>query len=392
MFDCSPVFYANYNSKAKIVVNQGGTSSSKTYSLMQLLFYKAITEPKDLGGNRTIITVVGESIPNLKKGAYRDAETIYAGSKELQQYISFWNKTERIIYFKNGAEMEFTSYENEQGAKNGKRSYLFVNEANGIDWHIFFQLAIRTRNQIFIDYNPTAPFWAHDKLIGTSPETNELSAQVQLIISDHRHNPFLLPDEHYKIENIKDPELHRVYARGLTGNIEGIIYPNWKMISPEDFPEVDGVLGGIDYGYTNDPTALVKICRVGDNIYVKELCYQTGLGAQQLRQILSSFGFNARTPIYSEHDTQMIPQLRAFGFLVLPANKRPGSLSAGIQKLKEFNVFYTSDSYNLREELKRYVWIKNPATGRPTNTPIDQYNHLLDAVRYAVYTHYFREP
>ena len=136
MFETTPVFESNYRSTAKINVNQGGTSSSKTYSIMQLLFYKAVYEPGK------VITVTGESIPNLKKGAYRDSETIYTRSKYLQSQISFWTKSDRIIYFKNGSLIEFVSNLNEQSAKNGKRDYLFCNEANGISWLIFFQLAI----------------------------------------------------------------------------------------------------------------------------------------------------------------------------------------------------------------------------------------------------------
>ena len=134
MFSCTPVFHTNYNSTAKTIVNQGGTASSKTYSIIQLLYLKAITE------KGVIITVVGESIPNLKKGAYRDAETLYNTTQQLRQYISFWNKTDRVIYFKNGSIIEFTSYEDQQSAKNGKRDYLFVNEANGVDYLIYWQL------------------------------------------------------------------------------------------------------------------------------------------------------------------------------------------------------------------------------------------------------------
>ena len=126
-FQCTDVFYANYLARDyDIVINQGGTSSSKTYSIMQLLFLKAITE------RNVVITVTGESIPNLKKGAYRDAESILGRSNVLQHYIRFWNKTDRIIYFKNGSLIEFVSNLTEQSAKNGKRQYLFVNEANGI--------------------------------------------------------------------------------------------------------------------------------------------------------------------------------------------------------------------------------------------------------------------
>jgi phage terminase large subunit len=126
MFDCSPLFYDIFQSTEKVLINQGGTSSSKTYSIMQLLFYKAVTE------QRSVITVVGESLPNLRKGAYRDAENIYADNKYLQSQLKFWNKSERIVYFTNGSLIEFVSFENEQSAKNGKRDYLFVNEANGI--------------------------------------------------------------------------------------------------------------------------------------------------------------------------------------------------------------------------------------------------------------------
>src|SRR5678815_3499006 len=124
------------------------------------------------------------------------------------------NRSDRIVYFKSGWIMEFTSYETEQAAKQGKRQYLFVNEAQGISWMVFWQLAKKTRRVVFIDYNPTAPFWSHEKLIGTTPESNDLSVPVKLIISDHRHNPFLSEAEHARTENIKDPELWKVYARG----------------------------------------------------------------------------------------------------------------------------------------------------------------------------------
>ena len=192
------VFHENFKSTEKILINAGGTSSSKTYSICQLLLLKACSEPN------SVITITGESIPNLKKGAYRDTENIVFNTKGLNEYIDSWNKSDRIIYFKNGSLIEFVSNLDEQSAKNGKRDYLFVNEANGIAYSIFFQLAIRTRKQIYIDYNPSAPFWTHDKLIGTSAESNDLSASVKLIISDHRHNNFLTAEDHYKIENIKD--------------------------------------------------------------------------------------------------------------------------------------------------------------------------------------------
>lgn len=383
-FNTTQVFAANQISKAKIVINQGGTSSSKTYSIMQLLFCRA-TERK------RIITVTGESLPNLRKGAYRDAETIYAQSPDLQNRITMWNKADRVIYFKNGSVIEFTSNSSEQTAKAGKRDILFVNEANGISWTIFWQLAIRTREQIFIDYNPSAPFWAHEKLIGTAADGNDLSATVDLIISDHRHNCFLTPDEHRKIEGIKDKELWAVYARGRTGNLQGLIFPDWRIIPDKDFPWSAPKFAGQDFGYTNDPTAGVRIARIDKNIYLHELCYETALTPTQLKVIYSSEKFTEDDPIYCEHDGDMIRQMKILEMMAIAARKGPGSIKAGILKLKEYNVFYTESSDNIHKERAKYMWMIDPETGKPTNTPIDAFNHLIDATRYGVYTHFYRE-
>ncbi len=384
MFSGTPVFLANQKSKAKVIINQGGTSSSKTYSIVQLLFLFATSQ------KGTVITITGESIPNLKKGAYRDAETIFNNTSILKHYIKDWNKSERIIYFKNGSLIEFVSNLTEQSAKNGKRDYLFVNEANGVAWQIFWQLAIRTRKQIFVDYNPTVPFWAHEKLIGTSPETNDLNATVECIISDHRHNTFLSAEEHAKIEGIKDKDLWSVYARGKTGNLQGLIFPNATRIPNNQFPWDAEFIGGLDFGYTNDPTAGVRIAKIGESIFLHEICYTSGIAPIQMKQIFSVNGFTASTPVYCEHDPDQVAQLRRLQVLALPARKGQGSINAGIIKLKEFKIFYTASSANLHDEKTKYMWKVDPNTGKPTNSPIDQFNHLWDATRYGVYTHWFR--
>jgi phage terminase large subunit len=301
-----------------------------------------------------------------------------------------WNKTDRVISFSNSSIIEFTSNLDSQSAKNGKRDYLFVNEANGIDWSIFWEMAIRTRKQIYIDYNPSAPFWCHDKLIGTTTQSNDLGASVRLIISDHRHNHFLSEDDHAKIEGIKDKYRHRVYARGLTGNLEGLIFPNWKEIPDNQFPDSD-FIGGLDFGYTNDPTAGIKMARIGNNLYVHELCYKSGISANNLKSIFETNGFDGNIPIYCENDPEMISQLRRLGLRALSARKGQGSIKAGIFMLQDLNVFYTASSRNLAEERKRYMWQIDRITGLPTNDPIDSWNHGIDALRYAAFTHYYRQ-
>ncbi len=374
MFDTTPVFAANLQSTAKINVNQGGTSSSKTYSIVQVLYYKAIYEP------RSIITITGESIPNLKKGAYRDAEIIYSKSDFVQYKIASWNKTDRVIYFTNGSIIEFVSNLDEQSAKNGKRDYLFCNEGQGISWAIFFQLAIRTRKQIYIDHNPTAPYWAHEQLIGTDPKSNELSATVQLFISDHRHNPFLSKEDHDKIEGIKDKQLHRVYARGFTGNITGLIFPHWQKIPDEKFFNLlkdEPFFGGLDFGYTNDPTAGVKIIRKGETLFIHELCYTPGIAPKIMKQIFDANGFTGNESIYCEHDPDNIAQLRRLGVRALPARKGQGSINAGIEKVNEYKVFYTASSTNIEIEKGKYKWEVDSITGKSTNTPIDAFNHCF---------------
>jgi phage terminase large subunit len=384
MFDCSPVYYANYNSKEQIVINQGGTDSGKTYAIIQLLFTKITQHDDKINGTDDLVcTIVSESIPNLKKGAYRVAKAILNNTPELRKYIKGINETDRCIYFNNGYVMEFYSCQDEQSAKQGKRQFLFVNEANGVSYPIFWQLAKRTRQQVFIDYNPSAPFWAHEKLIGTSEISNDLSASVRLIISDHRHNPFLTEEEHRRTEGIKDKELWLVYARGKTGNLTGLIFPNWRMIPNDQFPYDAPFVGGLDFGYTNDPTAGVKKVKIGENIYFDEMCYNTGIAPIEIAQIFKTNGFKPNNVVYCDHDPDMIRDLRQHGINAIRAEKGQGSVNSGIVKLKQFNVFYTERSINLHSEKGKYMWEKDPATGKSTNKPIDSFNHLFDACRYS---------
>lgn len=154
------LFWENYMSRKKVVVNQGGTSSGKTWNILDVLFVLAIQQ------KGIVITVVGQDIPNLKKGAYRDAKRIWSESPTYRAWFGKPNESDRIFTAANGSIIEFTSYQDEQDAKSGKRDYLFVNEANGIPYDIYWQLAIRTKYKIFLDYNPNSRFWVHDLLMG----------------------------------------------------------------------------------------------------------------------------------------------------------------------------------------------------------------------------------
>jgi phage terminase large subunit len=246
LFSVLPLYDANLFAQERTVVNQGGTSSGKTYSIMQVLFTLGI---EDAG---SITTVVGQDVPNLKKGAYRDAKTILESSPSLQSWWPYINEGERIIKCINGSIIEFSSFKDAQDAKSGKRHYLFINEANGISYEIYWQLAIRTRKKIFIDYNPSARFWVHDELIGREG--------VETLYSWYKHNQFLTDEECRRIEGISDPELHKVYARGKTGKIEGLVLTNWDICDSLPEPKTWKVsCHGLDFGFTNDPSALEHV-------------------------------------------------------------------------------------------------------------------------------------
>lgn len=384
--ECGPVYHENFQSVADVVINQGGTDSGKTFAILQVLITLATTTkapPVD-----PIISILSESIPNLKKGAYRTFKSIASIADGFMQYVSDWNEGDRVITFKTGWVVEFIGATDVQNAKQGKRQYLFVNEANGIAWEVFWQFAKRTRVRVYIDYNPSAPFWAHEKLIGTTPDANDLNANVQLIISDHRHNPFLSEREHERTEKIKDKELHKVYARGKTGNLTGLIFPEWQMIPHEDFLAIDKRGYGVaDFGYTNDPTFAGWVKQIGKRVYVQELCYQPFVSAKELKDLFRGCGLKSESPIYCDHDHEMLRQLRLLDVMAIAQRKGPDSVKAGITMIKkEYEVFYTDTSPNIHMEKQKYMWFKDPVTGKPTNEPIDQFNHAMDAIRAGLYT------
>lgn len=365
MINGSPLYLANYQATEEIVINQGGSSSGKTYSILQVLFSKWANEPN------IVITVVGQDIPNLKAGALRDALNIWGSSPELQGFTANYNKSDRIFESKVGSIMEFKSYNDSQDAKSGKRDYLFINEANGIKFDIYNELALRTRKQIFIDYNPNAEFWVHEHLMG--------KPNIKFIRSWHEHNPFLSQQMRDKIEGLKqiDEELWRVYARGLTGKIEGLIFRNHNIV-PEIPKEAEFISAGMDFGFTNDPTTLIEVYRFNGELYVNELLFNTGLTNQDIGNKLNEFGWDRYKQIIADSaEPKSIEELRRMGFNVQPAQKGADSIRASIDILKRFTINITANSTNLKKEFMNYKWSEKDKT-----QPVDCFNHGIDAIRY----------
>jgi phage terminase large subunit len=371
----SVLFEANYKATEPIIVNQGGTSSGKTVCILQVLAIRAIQEPD------SIITVVGQDIPNLKRGALRDFQLYVLNDPIISEQVSSYNKSERIYTFKSGSIIEFESYDNEQDARNGKRQYLFVNEAQGISYEIYKQLQLRTTKQTFLDYNPSAEFWVHEKVL-TLPD-----AERKLLISDYRHNPFCPDSIVRNIEALKDQdfELWKVYGRGMTGKIEGLIYTNWHLCDsiPSDLERVKG----LDFGF-NHPTALLDVAvdEASKCIYVDELVYESGLIPQELIELMTSVA--PTDTIYADAarpDT--IEEIYRAGFNIHKADK---SVWDGIQKVKSYKIFITRHSQNVLKEIRSYKW-KVDKNGKSLEEPVKFLDDAMDAMRYAVWNYTTKE-
>ncbi|MBS1519553.1 MAG: phage terminase large subunit [Bacteroidetes bacterium] len=365
----STLFIANYDAEAHTVINQGGSNSGKTYAIMQVLFCFALEQEKQ------VITVVGQDIPNLKAGALRDALKIYGDTKLILASVKKYNKSERIFRFRNGSIIEFKSYTDAQDAKSGKRDYLFINEANGIDWQVYSELALRTRKRIYIDYNPNTAFWVHDNLLGRD--------DIQLIISDHRHNPFLDNSTHNKIESLQqtDNERWKVYARGITGKVSGLVLSNWYLCNtiPQD---AKLIALGLDFGFTNDETGCIEVYRYNGELWINELIYETGLTNLDISERLTGLNISKRTEIIADSaEPKSIEELKRLGWYITGVKKGADSVKNSIDILKRYKLNITRNSLNLREELSRYKW-RTDRSGKAINEPVDSFNHLIDPLRY----------
>jgi len=362
LFKASTLYEANLNAKEDLIINQGGTSSGKTYSIMQVLFTIAISQES------VNILVVGQSIPNLKVGAMTDAQTIIDSSEELQACIVNFNKTDRLYTFKSGSQLQFKSFNDFQDAKSGKRDYTFFNEINGIPKPIFDEVHMRTRLKTWVDYNPNEEFYIHE-YIGQK--------NVKFIRSWHEHNPFLSSKIRDKIESLKDVdiELWNVYARGKTGKIEGLIFRDWKEAS--EIPQGAEYIGSsIDFGFTNDPTASADIWMSDGELWIEEKLYRTGLTNQDIYKLLD----DSNKYVADSAEPKSIEELRRMGMRVEPALKGKDSVNTGIDILKRYRLNLIGS--NLVKEFKSYKWKTDRLTNKPINEPVDFMNHLIDGIRY----------
>jgi len=362
----SRVYNLTANAGSRIVVNQGGTSSGKTWSILQMLVVMALRQ-------KLHISICSVTLPHLKKGALRDFMNILI---EYNLYDErHHNRTENI--FRIGDSMiEFFSLDQPGKARGPRRDILFVNECNLIPYDTFYQMLLRTRKQIFIDYNPVDEnHWIYEKVL-TRPDCT-------FIQSTYRANPFLDKDIKDEIERLRDTDENywKIFGLGERGQLKHGIYPAWGLV--DALPDDGDIFYGLDFGY-NVPAALVKCClKDGILLWVEEVIYQSHLTNGQLIDMLKDVVPN-RAPIYADAaEPQRILEIRNAGFNCKPANK---SVKDGIDRIKRMQVQVTRHSTNIIKERQGYKW-KEDAGGNLIDEPLKFNDHAMDAIRYAVHTH-----
>lgn len=381
--------YQSLKSPLPINVQQGGSSSGKTYGILQHLFEEGAKH------NNEIITVVAEDVPSLKSGAYRDALNILADDEVLDKWYpkDGRNKTDRLFKSLSGSVIEFKSFQDEYDARSGKRDRLFINEANAVKYGIFEQLSLRTNKQTIIDFNPSASFWAHENLQGRD--------DVEWNVSTYRDNVFINPNIKNKIlsyeptpENIARGTANeyrwKVYGLGEVGRLEGLVFPDFQVSS--EFPiEYKWRVFGMDFGFTNDPTTLIEIRYAHGSLYWKEHIYETSLTNPDIGKLLSSINIVRGEKIVADSaEPKSIEELKRLGYPVIGAVKGADSINQGIDAIKRYPLYIHSQSKNLIEEFSSYLWAKDK-DGKPTNKPIDKFNHGIDAGRYGLSTKILNE-
>lgn len=354
----------------RVIANKGGTRSGKTYSLMSL-FVSICTGNK----HKRVIDIVSESLPHLKRGALNDIESIInnLGLVEMRDYI--YNRSDRIYIFKTGSRIRFYSSDDWWKVKGSSRDILFINECNRIGYEVYRQLAVRTRQCIFLDWNPDSEFWYETKGVQTKATTIEIH-------STYKDNPYLTPEQIEEIESNKDDDnWWKVYGLGQTGRPQGVVFKNWEQCN--EIPKDATLIGrGLDFGFSQDHTAIVDVYMYDGNLWLDEVCYKKGLTNDKIADILR--GRDGWT-VADSAEMKSITEIYNYGIRKIePAEKGPDSIRNGIQIMQRYPLMVTSRSLNLIYELRNYRWKENKLTGELLNEPIDKYNHAIDACRYLI--------
>jgi phage terminase large subunit len=365
----------------RLRIIQGGTSASKTFSILAYLVHVAQTNPN------FIISVVSESLPHLKLGAIRDFKTILKAQFYWKE--DSWSKGDFIYTFPNGAIIEFFSSDSDK-AHGPRRDVLFLNECNNVSYDIYTQLETRTRKLVILDYNPVQEFWVHTEVMPYNPH--------DFLKLTYKDNEALEPAIVRSIESRKhNANYWKVYGLGEIGVLEGVIYDNWTQLGEEPPSEAELLRHALDFGFTNDPSALVDIYKYNGGFILDEVLYATGQKNKHLANAIRAdeglplvqpdntfVGRTKTLTIGDSAEPKSIAEISDYGVKIEGAVKGPDSLDFGVQLMQDQVLYVTARSLNLIKELRNYTWRTDRKTGKSLNVPIDEWNHALDAARYGI--------
>lgn len=354
--------------QSRIRAISGGTSASKTISILLWLIAYCQHE------KNKIVSIVSETFPHLKRGTIRDFEIIMREHGYFKE--SSWNKTDCTYAFETGSKLEFFSADQPSKVRGPRRDVLFINEANNIPLETYTQLEIRTRKIVWLDWNPVAEFWwytdvapytPHDFLTLTYRDNEAMSREEVLALEIHKKNP-------------SKANWWRVYGEGLLGEAEGRIFKGWQLVDEvPHFARLEGY--GLDFGYTNDPTAIIATYKFDQGFILHEETYTKGLSNKQIADIL--LNLPRALVIADSAEPKSIDEIKSYGVNIVPALKGRGSISQGIQFVQDQQISATKTSTNLIKEYRNYLW-QTDRDGKTINEPAVVFNHAMDAVRYGL--------
>lgn len=354
--------------KKRIKIIQGGTSAGKTFGIIPVLISKAAKTPN------LEISIVAESIPHLRRGALKDFINIMKWTSRF--FEGRFNKSLLRYDFGNGSYIEFFSADDSSKLRGARRDILYINECNNVTFEAYNELSIRTKREIYLDFNPANEFWVHTEL--------KHEDDSDFLILTYKDNEAL--DERIVKEIEKNrakattssywANWWRVYGLGEIGMLEGVVFSNWKMI--DTIPNEAKLIGyGLDFGFTNDPTAIIEIYNYNGQRIVNEIVFQTGLVNNEISKKLQK-----NVIAYADSsEPKSIEEIRRTGQLIKGVTKGQDSVNFGIQIMQSQSYLVTAQSTNLIKELRAYCWDRDK-TGKQLNKPIDNFNHTIDALRY----------
>jgi phage terminase large subunit len=356
------------NLKKRIKIIQGGTSAGKTFGILPVLIDRAArTEGIE-------ISVVAETIPHLRRGALKDFLKIMKWTGRF--FEDRFNKSLLRYEFANGSVIEFFSADDSSKLRGARRDILYINECNNVTFDAYNELAIRTRKEVYLDFNPANEFWVHTEL-KDEPDSD-------FLILTYKDNEALDQSIVEQIEKNRDKaktssywaNWWKVYGEGQLGMLEGVVFSNWKLI--DTIPKEARLLGiGLDFGYTNDPTAIIEIYAYNGQRIVNELVYQNGLVNSEIAKRLPK-----NVIVYADSsEPKSIEEIRRLGITIKGVTKGKDSINYGIDVMQRQDYLVTNQSVDLIKELRSYIW-DTDKTGRRLRKPIDFNNHAIDALRY----------